>query len=792
MDTNNVDLNKQCKVCYENILDNFCLVSACCKSRFHHACLQECLNAQISNFNSVTKCPNFECGKDISDKDIQILDQNELELKKPQQQKQKPLSIKKKVQNCDICVEEMNANTFQALGCKDKYHKKCLEEYFKVEIYQKKLPIKCPNHLCQYSIQPSEIKQILEKQDYEKYEQFQLENYIDFNKSQVFQRCLTPNCEYLFIKEIEIDKFNCPTCYQEYCLVCQCKYHTSQSCKEYQMAENLKKLDEQFDNLVKDKKYKQCSKCQMYVEKNQGCNHMTCRCKYEFCYVCGGPYNQCECTKHVERVNQQQNANNVSRNASQQQRQQIPPIQIQPQQNNNQIIVQPSTNTNQIQPRQNILDQAMQQSQSQAQSNQLNQQTYQRNLQPANRNLNYQQIYDISQQIRPNQNNSQTFQLQNNANRNRSISQNRNQIQNQNNINSQQVKQQNQYNVYNFDRSPSQNRNQIQNKAYVSSPKLKQEIQFKFTNRDRSTSLNKNQIQPQNYLKPSESKQQVQLIQANHERSISQNRNQTRYQNYVKQEDVKQYNQPKLISRESSTSQQRNQIQYQNHSNSYKYSDLSKHFEKKPIDDDYKVIKSNLQKQQSQNYFIKQASNKQDELSKNIQNDNFSNNSGSSNKKIVTKNQSKIDLLDIKSNNLNESPIQVKKNTNHKSQMSLNINSYQKQIIEKQDYYKPSDKIQFYTTKNQNNQKFNLSNEFSKMSIAQDDSKPSNVVEKINFYEKFIIQNKENKHSQNQNTMSKTTKNIKAQQNQINQRLVTNFQSESDKIDESDEINQSL
>ncbi|KAL4493196.1 hypothetical protein ABPG73_007003 [Tetrahymena malaccensis] len=612
MDTNNVDLNKQCKVCYENILDNFCLVSACCKSRFHHACLQECLNAQISNFNSVTKCPNFECGKDISDKDIQILDQNELELKKPQQQKQKPLSIKKKVQNCDICVEEMNANTFQALGCKDKYHKKCLEEYFKVEIYQKKLPIKCPNHLCQYSIQPSEIKQILEKQDYEKYEQFQLENYIDFNKSQVFQRCLTPNCEYLFIKEIEIDKFNCPTCYQEYCLVCQCKYHTSQSCKEYQMAENLKKLDEQFDNLVKDKKYKQCSKCQMYVEKNQGCNHMTCRCKYEFCYVCGGPYNQCECTKHVERVNQQQNANNVSRNASQQQRQQIPPIQIQPQQNNNQIIVQPSTNTNQIQPRQNILDQAI---------------------------------------------------------------------------------------------------------------------------------------------------------------------NQTRYQNYVKQEDVKQYNQPKLISRESSTSQQRNQIQYQNHSNSYKYSDLSKHFEKKPIDDDYKVIKT---------------SNKQDELSKNIQNDNFSNNSGSSNKKIVTKNQSKIDLLDIKSNNLNESPIQVKKNTNHKSQMSLNINSYQKQIIEKQDYYKPSDKIQFYTTKNQNNQKFNLSNEFSKMSIAQDDSKPSNVVEKINFYEKFIIQNKENKHSQNQNTMSKTTKNIKAQQNQINQRLVTNFQSESDKIDESDEINQSL
>ena len=36
---------------------------------------------------------------------------------------------------------------------------------------------------------------------------------------------------------------------------------------------------------------KECGKCQSTIEKNGGCNHMTCRkCRYEFCWVCMGMY----------------------------------------------------------------------------------------------------------------------------------------------------------------------------------------------------------------------------------------------------------------------------------------------------------------------------------------------------------------------------------------------------------------------------------------------------------------------------------------------------------------------
>ncbi|KAG5463595.1 MAG: hypothetical protein BJ554DRAFT_6189, partial [Olpidium bornovanus] len=38
---------------------------------------------------------------------------------------------------------------------------------------------------------------------------------------------------------------------------------------------------------------KECTKCKSTIEKNGGCNHMTCRkCKHEFCWVCMGPWSE--------------------------------------------------------------------------------------------------------------------------------------------------------------------------------------------------------------------------------------------------------------------------------------------------------------------------------------------------------------------------------------------------------------------------------------------------------------------------------------------------------------------
>jgi ariadne-1 len=43
--------------------------------------------------------------------------------------------------------------------------------------------------------------------------------------------------------------------------------------------------------------WKQCPACGTMVEKNAGCQHMTCPppCGHEFCWVCTGPWPRCRC-----------------------------------------------------------------------------------------------------------------------------------------------------------------------------------------------------------------------------------------------------------------------------------------------------------------------------------------------------------------------------------------------------------------------------------------------------------------------------------------------------------------
>ena len=42
--------------------------------------------------------------------------------------------------------------------------------------------------------------------------------------------------------------------------------------------------DANFQRNFKD--WKRCPRCHMFIEKNEGCNHMTCLCSHQFCYVC--------------------------------------------------------------------------------------------------------------------------------------------------------------------------------------------------------------------------------------------------------------------------------------------------------------------------------------------------------------------------------------------------------------------------------------------------------------------------------------------------------------------------
>lgn len=91
-----------------------------------------------------------------------------------------------------------------------------------------------------------------------------------------------PPCELIHIeKRSDIPKlFEC-SCHMQLCgSGCGRVFHGTSTCDI--------SPDEATDQLLTS--HKLCPKCHVKIHKYEGCNHMTCRCKIEFCYVCVNEY----------------------------------------------------------------------------------------------------------------------------------------------------------------------------------------------------------------------------------------------------------------------------------------------------------------------------------------------------------------------------------------------------------------------------------------------------------------------------------------------------------------------
>lgn len=64
---------------------------------------------------------------------------------------------------------------------------------------------------------------------------------------------------------------------------------------------NATELDLVMSGLINEKNWKICAQCGAVVERKDGCIHMTCFCRYEFCYTCLKQWHQCKCELYPPR-----------------------------------------------------------------------------------------------------------------------------------------------------------------------------------------------------------------------------------------------------------------------------------------------------------------------------------------------------------------------------------------------------------------------------------------------------------------------------------------------------------
>ena len=93
--------------------------------------------------------------------------------------------------------------------------------------------------------------------------------------------CPKPDCGTMLRAEsLDVKYLTCHVCKEKVCFNCNEKWHPKISCE--------RASDKSYSNWsMRKKNVDKCPNCKLRIEKESGCNHMTCwYCKYEFCWIC--------------------------------------------------------------------------------------------------------------------------------------------------------------------------------------------------------------------------------------------------------------------------------------------------------------------------------------------------------------------------------------------------------------------------------------------------------------------------------------------------------------------------
>jgi len=197
---------------------------------------------------------------------------------------------------CTICYDEVQRSEMISMPCTHAFCRDCWESFIKVMVQEGPTCVKksCPQPKCNEMVSEVELKEATPYL-HEKYKNFQLKNFIE--SSQTLKYCPGADCDrvanflgvYFLGNELNAGK-TCEACETDFCLGCEGEPHPSLTCKLLKAWMDKMKDPTESENWIR-KNTKACPKCKVKIEKNHGCNHMTCsNCRHEFCWICFGDW----------------------------------------------------------------------------------------------------------------------------------------------------------------------------------------------------------------------------------------------------------------------------------------------------------------------------------------------------------------------------------------------------------------------------------------------------------------------------------------------------------------------
>ncbi|KAI4134274.1 MAG: hypothetical protein LQ347_001657 [Umbilicaria vellea] len=199
---------------------------------------------------------------------------------------------------CEICCEDEAGLETYAMKCGHRYCIDCYRQYLATKIKDEgeAARIQCPTAGCNRIVDSKSLGLLVAKEVKDRYQVLLTRTYVDDKES--LKWCPAPNCEYAVecsVKKRDLMKM-VPTvscaCKHRFCFGCTLNDHQPAPCSLVKKWSKKCEDDSETANWI-SANTKECPKCGSTIEKNGGCNHMTCRkCKHEFCWMCMGLWSE--------------------------------------------------------------------------------------------------------------------------------------------------------------------------------------------------------------------------------------------------------------------------------------------------------------------------------------------------------------------------------------------------------------------------------------------------------------------------------------------------------------------
>ncbi|EOY27428.1 RING/U-box superfamily protein [Theobroma cacao] len=216
-------------------------------------------------------------------------------MRKPKARKSATKAGESSLSFCEICSERKERRQmFPISGCSHSFCSDCISMYVKAKLEGNITIIMCPAENCRVILELEACRPLLPKEVVNLWQDLLCEELLCATGGRLY--CPFKDCSALLLNDNQevIAECECPFCHRLFCAQCHVPWHPGIDCEEYQnLTEDERgREDLMVRKLVKENKWRRCSSCHIIVERTEGCLHITCRCKFEFCYACGAEWTQ--------------------------------------------------------------------------------------------------------------------------------------------------------------------------------------------------------------------------------------------------------------------------------------------------------------------------------------------------------------------------------------------------------------------------------------------------------------------------------------------------------------------